>query len=368
MQACINRKGQIADAAEVGLSSANSPYVCVLLRGRWQWQPVKEISGNTFKDVRGQMYKYIHNALQNKNRGEKQHSIMIGNCTTSTASIINGRWDPRPDLVKEGEFNVYACGDKRLYCVKKRVGHVAAASQESKYEWWIGTQDNLNERKGWGFFRQKTPTTNSIAPWQVNIWMAWNKPVNTAGSWIRQALPIKIEKIDTDWEINKAIENKTKDLVKQTRETIDSCNAVMNSSIEMMKNHKEVSRELFNKLTKEKRLAVVDTSKFRAIFRKDDLCSCCFSDAKTTKCIHHDCTGACAKCRGDNEDADCCACGKKQVLECPICQGDNFPPSFMKMFGCKHGVCYKCYSIAYELKRQLKKCPLCRVPIVLPPE
>ena len=104
------------------------------------------------------------------------------------------------------------------------------------------------------------------------------------------------------------------------QETIDTCNATLNSMVKSMSEHKEVSRELFNKLAKGERFAVVDTSKFRAVFKKNDLCSCCFSDAKTTKCIHQDCTGACAKCRGDNEDADCCACGKKQVMECPICQ------------------------------------------------
>jgi len=230
-----------------------------------------------------------------------------------------------------------------------------------KYEWWIGVTDNMEARKGWGFLRQKRATTNSIAPWQVNKWLAWNKPGAQEGKWLEQ--PIKVEKMDNEWEVNRAIESKTKELAKQTQETIDTCNATLNSMAKLMSNHKEVSRELFNRLTKEERLAVVDTSKFRAIFKKDDLCSCCFSDAKTTKCIHQDCTGACAKCRGDNEDADCCACGKKQVMECPICQEDNFPVSFMKIFHCKHGVCYKCYSQAYELKRELKKCPMCRVDI-----
>ena len=360
MEACSNRKGKIADSEELGLPALDSPYVCVHLRGRWQWQPIKEISGQTFKAVRGSMYKYIHNCLQEKIMGEKKYHIKITDCTTSCKDRINGEWRPvAPSLIKEGEFNAYSDGNRFLYCAKKRINNIM------KYEWWIGVQDNMTQRKGWGFLRQKTATTNSIAPWQVNKWLCWNMPGAQGGKWLEQ--PIKIEKMDKEWEIKKAIEIKTKELARQTQETIDSCNAVMNSTKEMINKHKEVSKELFNRLTKEERLAVVDTSKFRAIFRKDDLCSCCFSDAKTTKCIHHDCTGACAKCRGDNEDADCCACGKKQVLECPICQGDNFPPSFMKMFNCKHGVCYKCYSTAYELKRRLKKCPLCRVPFPVPP-
>ena len=61
MEACSDRKGQIADSYELGLSVQNSPYVCVYLRGRWQWQPIKSISGKTFKDVRDDMYKHIHN-------------------------------------------------------------------------------------------------------------------------------------------------------------------------------------------------------------------------------------------------------------------------------------------------------------------
>ena len=362
MEACINRKGQIADACEVGLPSQNSPYVCVHFRGRWQWQPVKSISGKTFKEIREQMYKNIHNCLQEKIMCEKKYSIMISNCTTSSKNRINVEWRPAPALVKEGEFNVYKDGNKFLYCARKRINNIM------KYEWWIGVEDNMTQRRGWGFLRQKKATTNSIAPWQVNKWLAWNMPGHQDGKWLEQ--PIKVEKMDKEWEIKKAIKIKTKELAKQTQETIDSCNAVMNSTNEMMNKHKEVSRELFNRLTKGERIAVVDTSKFRAVFKKDDLCSCCFSDAKTTKCIHQDCTGACATCRGDNEDADCCACGKRQVMECPICQEDNFPISFMKIFdrSCKHGVCYKCYSTAYELKRELKKCPLCRVPIVGPPE
>ena len=355
MKACPNKKGQIADAAEVGLSARDSPYVCIYLRGRWQWQSIKNISGNTFKDVRKDMHKYIHKCLQEKILSEKQYNITISDCTTSSSSSINGHWRPFPDLVRNfGEFNIYKKGNRCLYCVKKTVDNTM------KYEWWIGVPDNMNQRKGWGFLRQKTATTDSIPPWQVNKWLAWNMD-DGENKWIEQ--PIKVEKMDKEWEIKKALEIKTRELAKQTQETIETCNAAVQQAHSMVDEHKEVSRELFNKLTKDERLALVDTSKFRAVFKKEDLCSCCFRDAKTTKCIHLDCTGACGRCRGDDKDADCCACGKKQVLECPICQGDNFPPSFMKIFGCKHCICYKCYSTAYELNRQIKKCPMCRVPI-----
>ena len=365
MKACLNRKGQIADAVEIGLSQQNSPYVCVHFRGCWRWQPIKSISGKTFRDVREQMYKCIHNCLQEKIRSERKDSIMISGCTTSSRERINGKWKPllprRPATTNEGEFNVYigSMGLRFLYCVKKRQNNLI------KYEWWIGVKDNMERRRGWGFLRQKTATTASIAPWQVNKWLAWEDHA-IEGRWVEQ--PIKVEKMDKEWEIKQVIEIKKTELAIQTQEIIDTCKTTLNSINQTMSQHKEVSRELFNRLTKEERLSVVDTSKFRAVFKKNDLCSCCFSDVKTTKCIHIDCTGACAKCRGDNEDADCCACGKKQLLECPICQINSFPPSFMKMFNCKHSVCYKCYSTAYELKQRLKKCPLCREIITEPPE
>ena len=94
MEACSNRKGQIADAGEVGLSQQNSPYVCVHLRGRWQWQPIKNISGKTFKDVKDTMYKSIHNCLQLRISDEKKYCIAISNCTTSSKDSINGKWKP----------------------------------------------------------------------------------------------------------------------------------------------------------------------------------------------------------------------------------------------------------------------------------
>ena len=168
MKACPNKKGQIADAAEVGLSARDSPYVCIYLRGRWQWQSIKNISGNTFKDVRKDMHKYIHKCLQEKILSEKQYNITISDCTSSSSSNINGHWRPFPDLVQEGEFNIYKKGNRCLYCVKKTVDNTM------KYEWWIGVPDNMNQRKGWGFLRQKTATTDSIPPWQVNKWLCWN--------------------------------------------------------------------------------------------------------------------------------------------------------------------------------------------------
>ena len=363
MEPNVNLKGQIADASQLGLPQQNSPYVCVNLRGRWQWQPIKNISAKTFKDVRDSMYKNIHNCLQLKIRDEKRYNINISGCSASTRDYINGahingKWRPLiASSVREGEFNAYgsSTGTKFLYCVKRQIDGV------EKYEWWLGVEEKMNNREAHGFLRQKTATTQSIAPWQVNRWLVWNKPGEQAGRWLEQQ--ITVEKIDNEWEINKAIEIKTQELAEQTQETIDMCNATLNTMNKSRSQHMEVSHELFNRLTKEERFALVDTSKFRKVFKKQDLCSCCFSAAPTTKCIHQDCTGACAKCRSDNEDDDCCACGKKQVMECPICQCDNFPVSFMKIFRCGHGVCYKCFSTAFEVKRELKNCPMCRAAI-----
>ena len=100
MEACSDRKGQIATAEEVGRCPDRGPYVCINLRKRWQWQPVRYISGNTFKDIRDEMYKYIHNCLQNRILSEKEFSVMISGCIASSSNIINGKWKVCSNLVK----------------------------------------------------------------------------------------------------------------------------------------------------------------------------------------------------------------------------------------------------------------------------
>lgn len=227
-------------------------------------------------------------------------------------------------LKRSGEFSIYKKGDYWLYCVKSI--------------WWIGTELNSSRRKPCGFLRNKLVDYNgdTVAPWIIGEWLCWDK---NESKWIKNN--IKIDAMNTEYIIKKKMES------------------LLSSYGSDLEKHIEVSRVLWNNLSKEERQGLVKQSIFSPIFKKGDLCSCCFSNSKTVGCIHIDCPGACVKCRGENEDVDCCACGKRQLLECPICQIE-FPASFMNIFTCKHGVCWKCNTLAYKADRPLKKCPKCR--------
>ena len=128
-------------------------------------------------------------------------------------------------------------------------------------------------------------------------------------------------------------DNFKKELEANVKSTLQACDTIREQHSKRVDDYRNMSRVLFNNLSKEERVKLADTSTFRTLFKKEDLCSCCLASKKTTKCIHSDCTGACETCREDNEDAICCACGKEQILECPVCQS-NFPPSFMNIFKC----------------------------------
>ena len=128
---------------------------------------------------------------------------------------------------------------------------------------------------------------------------------------------------------------------------------------------------LFNKLTQEDRVDICENPKFKDIFKKKKLCSCCLRCDELTKCIHSSCSGACKTCRSKNLVLDsfssspdtCCACNKKQVIECLVCY-EELPLKFMNLFKqCIHGVCWKCYSASFEAKNPIKKCPMCGIAI-----
>jgi len=385
MEAHLERAGEIADYKDIlcrGKKSADSPYICVHLRSKWQWQSLKNISGTTFIKIRTSLSKNMHNSLQDRISDPSGVNLVISRDSTNSSEVINGTWkydsvatasasqqcvsgNNTGGILEGEELNIYKKtsddddDNKYLFCVKTAL----VGAQPEKYVWWIGTEGNMKIRKGWGWFRQKTPTNHCVVPWQINSWYSWQKPSTTSvtnGEWKTSQTIVEI--MDKNYLVKEGISKTVEKLRKETEETINVCNAAVNCAKNEVAKHKDVSRELFNKLTIAERIALTDTSKFRAIFKKADLCSCCFSDDKTTKCIHTSCTGACEKCRGETEDDDCCACGKKQELECPICMSD-FKQSFMKIFKCKHAVCYKCNSRAYEVGRPLKKCPKCRADI-----
>jgi len=344
----------------------HEPFICLKIHGRWKWQRLQTLSAARWGEWSVEISKTINTLGQNAVVGEKQIMIEIVGSSTTSASHINGTWDPI-DASREdypNEFNVYKNhgGNRYLYCAR-----INSAGQPLNYQWWIGTEENMKERKPWGFMKQHTPTTSPFPPWQINQWDDWNHSVGeTQGRWQLPSTTIQVSAIDKEYILSKEkkkldaefdiFKKKLEDNVKAT---LQACDTIREQYSKRVDNYRNMSRMLFNNLSKEERAKFADTSTFRTLFKKADLCSCCLSSKKTTKCIHSDCTGACETCRGGNEDAICCACGKEQILECPICQ-TSFQPSFMNIFKCKHAVCWKCNCKAYEVKRPLKKCPMCR--------
>ena len=355
MQASVQLAGEITVIND-------EPSICINLRGNWKWRPLNQISAKSFATHKTNISKQVFNLFQDKKLTDKEASIHISNSKTTSADNINGIWVCKsPQVLQHQEYNVYkktAIGNLWLYCVRLPPAHEQQPTDDDtayRYQWWIGTKENKDIRKAWGFFRQKTATLSSIPPWEVTEWLSYNNPHGTTGSWRQESVKVCVMNQEYKYQMKLDI-------------FLEDYQRSLKNSTVLLGKHMKISAELFNNLSKEQRLSLIDTSKFRAIFKKKDLCSCCFGSKPTTKCIHTDCTGACEDCRGNTEDGgntedeECCACGKQQIMECPICQTD-FQPSFMKIFNCKHGICWKCNSMSWEVAKPVKKCPLCRVSI-----
>ena len=346
--------------------TCHEPFICIKIHGRWKWQRLETLSAARWGEWSAEISKTINTLGQNAVVGEKQIMIEIVGSSTTSASHINGIWNPinAPREDYPNEFNVYKNhgGNRYLYCAR-----INRTGQPLNYQWWIGTEENMKERKPWGFMKQHTPTTSPFPPWQINQWDDWNHNVGeTQGRWQLPSTTIQVSAMDKEYilskhkkELDAEFDIFKKKLEDNVKSTLQACDTIREQYSKRVDNYRNMSRVLFNNLSKEERVKLADTSTFRTLFKKEDLCSCCLASKKTTKCIHSDCTGACETCRGDNEDAICCACGKEQILECPICQ-ESHQPSFMNIFKCKHAVCWKCNCKAYEAKRPLKKCPMCR--------
>jgi len=333
MAAISHNKGKIVMIGGV-------PHICVKLRNVWHWRPFNGISAKTFQTYKDD----ITNHLASPPSGNEQDWPLRISGASASANIINGEWIPIPTLRRNGEFGIYRKKDdedKWFYCTK---------DNQNRFTWWIGVTSKATERKPWGFFKQLGSSAYSMKPWIIEGWRCWN-PAPNAGRWMESSVVILPMSPETIYK------EKVDEFIRTTKEEQITILAEAEKAIGEWK---AVGNILFNQLTPQDRLTYIKKTEFQKLFKKENLCSCCFSSEKTTKCIHIDCPGACQKCRGVNEDNDCCACGKKQLLQCPVCQ-DDFPPSFVKRFNaCAHCICWKCYGTAFDLKRRIKKCPMCR--------
>lgn len=99
-------------------------------------------------------------------------------------------------------------------------------------------------------------------------------------------------------------------------------------------------------------------------FAKECCSVCSTHDTCLKKCIYSDCSGLCSTCftEQDTSIGVCIACEREQKLKCPICLDDKFTFDMTESVGCSHRVCWKCYGCAFQAKKPIYKCPLCRAP------
>ena len=343
-RACSENEGKILMRNQIICGSPfspNIPFVCVHLRNHWHWQELNKMSARTFKKHVGHISNRLVNLMNNQNKTANESNIEIRNCPLPS---VNGVWIPTP--VGEQIVYVHSTRNNRwLYSV----------DNNGKNEWWLGTTENKDLKRAWGWLREIKNNEMYVDIWDVSSWKWWNGQTKT---WI-EVNNIEIIVESKERTIENMVAKQIKTLETAFEHKMNEYENKMKNAENISQEHRQVSKLLFNNLSKEDRLKLIDQSPFRTLFKVEDLCSVCFSSKKTTKCVHADCTGACADCRGENPDAKCCACNREQVLECPICMNE-FPPSFINRFDCQHGVCWKCFSQSYVVKKPIIKCPMCR--------
>ena len=94
---------------------------------------------------------------------------------------------------------------------------------------------------------------------------------------------------------------------------------------------------------------------------KKEMCPICFEiiyPFKRKKCISFECPGMCKIC-SLQLGKECPVCKTNQEIKCPICL-ETRPVWASKILRCHHGICWKCYSQAFEQGHALINCPQCR--------
>ena len=362
-----DNKGAIATRAQIGgprRRPTGDCFINVKLRGKWQWQNIDNISVKTFQKYRKEICKTLSIAVKKSLTDEKCVNLKLTGVGGRNKEYLEGIYQAAGGF-RNGEYQLYQKGEYWLYTVDKR--------------WWVGTRENADRRRAWGFIRQKltldaagsvVPIHNIQKPWEVREWEYWCPPVNgvtNGGRWVLATGAPGTERTKFTLQNTKA---KLKTKYKKKEQELASIYDDHLQELDRQKErcqlrcerHRVASAALYNKTSVEERKKLIEMSIFRDLFRKERICSICYSVGDIKKCIHPDCIGACKNCHSINEDDNCRACGKEQKLECPVCQ-ETYPQSFMNIFPCQHGVCWKCSYKSYECKKPIKKCPMCRKPI-----
>ena len=348
---CLQEEYPITEASHKKL------FMCAFQRRRWKWVPLEDITHKNYKDHRESITRDIKETYKYSQRVDGCCPIKITGATGSNAHQINGLFYPIPEAREDDGHNVYLREDDNQWANKRWLYMAGAIGARS---WRVGNTRYMNERKAIGWLWQSSGLSGEgITPWgiPVNQWKIWNG-VDNNGNWV--ACPtLKIE------------------LMKDTRETeianlqqqIKNERRLHKTHIDIKEQYKKVSSILFNKLDKKIKLSLIDTvPELKVLLKYDKLCAVCFADKPTTPCVHFECPGACADCHngedGVKDESICCACGKEQKLQCPVCF-EMYSVDQLEIFKCRHCICLRCYLNSYKVKKKIKKCPTCRAKLPL---
>lgn len=355
---CEDNGGKILSGAEiiriqrhlpVDIAAENKTlYICSFDRGRWKWVQFKQISQKNYKKYKDTNIDECIKGYRFEKRPSHCHPIKISGATGSNAHQINGTFYPQPQEKKADNRIVYLRHDNNLN--KRWLYWVPAASK-----WRLGNTRYKNERKAVGWLRNIPENgIDNFSPWEipVNTWKIWDGADNQ-GSW-NNCPAFKIELVND--ELACELERKT--------ELLQKANEIIKGVTDLNDKYREVSAILFNKINKKDKLDIINSvAHLKMIFKKENICSSCFSCKTTTPCVHFDCPGACEECRKELDVVDkCCACGKSQKMQCPVCF-DTFTTDHLEIFKCRHCICLRCYLTSYKVNKNIKKCPTCRAVI-----
>jgi len=330
------------------------PCICVQSHGCWKWQRLDRLSQQKFKEHQKVLSKQIFSTFDVK---EQMNQLPIEiKCTELNKNLnlpdkrfLHGNWLPQVHTEKKNanEYQIYKHERENLWLYQVESG-----------TWWIGTGANKTRRREFGFARSiSQPRRYDVIirgpPWEVAHWRIWaTNGTDSVEKWY-------------DATIDMLVLSKKNLLQKEMTEKITKLqNNFTNQEHTLRKKCAKYEKSLyllFNNQTREKRLDLIKSNEFAALFKTENLCSKCLCKvSKMHKCVHFDCTGACQKCHDSwNHKYICVACGKDQHMECPVCM-EKFLPEFMNIFECKHAVCWKCTCQGYKVNKPMTKCPCCR--------
>ena len=328
-------------------------YICICKNKKWRWERLINIS-------MAQIKKYKNNILNPAPlpRGVNEFPIMIdGKELGKYGPEITGTYFPAPDYIyadgnpvyiKPGTWDTHhnhylqnTC--RALYSVKEEGG-------DGEWKWWVGTIQNMLQRKPWGFWQSEKMDTVTLKFPSSKIWDGVQRG-NQRGQW-QTCKEFTITPQGNDNPELLALKKK----LNRTNEAYNIEKGISEKSLKLVK-------EMYNRISIEEREKYMNNS-IAELFRDTQLCHLCFKIKPLIKCLHFDCVGACEDCRklekgGGGGDGTCCACKREQKAECPVCI-ETHTEQYLKVLPCKHVVCWKCFCNSYECNHPIQKCPRCR--------